>query len=196
MTVLANWAFSEWFASFLSHCVAQLVKLSSIRRGVFFGLKTEQSGFWHLNISLSFTQCVFFYLSVFLFLCILRDHGSEWLNICNSWLRLEEILWFLLKCFQVNLSRIRWDALLLRWRNQRASVCLSVSLQRVWVERSGAARGDPDVTAPVPIGAVQCRSIPTASLLRRQQDQSWGSCLCVSVWLKSVLQRREWLLLG
>lgn len=56
---------------------------------------------------------------------------------------------------------------------------LSVSSQRVRMERSGAARGDPDVTAPVPIGAVQCRSLPTASLLRRQQDQSRGLYLCV-----------------
>lgn len=58
---------------------------------------------------------------------------------------------------------------------------MSVSLQRIWVERSRAARGDPDVTAPVPIGAVQCSSLPTASLLRRQQDQSWGVCARVRV---------------
>lgn len=57
--------------------------------------------------------------------------------------------------------------------------CVSASLQRVWVERSGAARGNPDVTASVPIGAVQCSSLPTASLLRRQQDQSRGSYPCV-----------------
>lgn len=62
----------------------------------------------------------------------------------------------------------------------------SVSLQRVWVERSGAARGDPDVAAPVPVSAVQCCSLPTASLLRRQQDQSRGLCAraCVSISLR------------
>lgn len=53
-------------------------------------------------------------------------------------------------------------------------LCPPVSLQGVWVERSGAARGDPDVTAPVPIGTVQCCSVPTASLLWRQQDQGRG----------------------
>lgn len=51
-------------------------------------------------------------------------------------------------------------------------LCLSVSLQGIWVERSGAARGDPDVTTPVPISAVQRCCLPTAPLLWRQQDQS------------------------
>ena len=49
------------------------------------------------------------------------------------------------------------------------------------MERSGAARGDPDVAAPVPVSAVQRCSLPTASLLRRQQDQSRGLCVCMCV---------------
>lgn len=68
-------------------------------------------------------------------------------------------------------------------------LCLSVSLQRVWVERSGAARGDPDVTAPVPVSAVQRCSLPTASLLRRQQDQSRGSCVSVRVFKISSMEK-------
>lgn len=78
-------------------------------------------------------------------------------------LLLERKRQILLDCFQVIFCDCP-DALFSGCRNQ--SVCLSASLQGIWVERSGAARGDPDVTAPVPISAVQRRSLPTASLLR------------------------------
>ena len=110
-------------------------------------------------------------LSVCLSLSVLCSHGSECISVLLGLLGRETVILFdyfqaIFHVFSVKL-----------WRNK----CLSlfVSLQRIRVERSGAARGDPDVTAPVPIGAVQCSSLPTAPLLRGQQDQSWGLCVCV-----------------
>lgn len=70
----------------------------------------------------------------------------------------------LLDLFQVT-SRVRANLL-------KKSKPLSVSPQRVWLEGSRAARGDPDVTAPVPLGAVQRCSLPAAPMLWRQQNQS------------------------
>lgn len=58
--------------------------------------------------------------------------------------------------------------------HQNTSYFLCVSLQGVWLEGSRAARGDPDVAASVPIGPVQCRRLPPAPLLWRQQDQVRG----------------------
>ncbi|CAG10900.1 unnamed protein product, partial [Tetraodon nigroviridis] len=58
------------------------------------------------------------------------------------------------------------------------------SFEGVRLEGPGAARGDPDVAASVPVGPVQRGRLPAAPLLRRQQDQNGGTETCCS-WLRA-----------
>lgn len=64
-------------------------------------------------------------------------------------------------------------------------VCVCVHLQGVWLEGSRAARGNPDAATSVPISPVERCRLPPTSLLRRQQDQIWGTDLCEE-------KRRSW----